>query len=307
MGTPCIIWHMLPGENERLLRKAADLQIDAVIPCLEDGTAYRHEAKQAARESIAKVRDEIDWAGLGIAFYPRMNRSNSPYWHDDVTALVEARVDGIIIAKEDSPDRVRDVCRWIGAEEDRNHLPVGSIPVTIMLETALGLTRCYELASSDPRVEAVMIGREDLSSDLGIFRRHAELLEGGNLELLYARSKVVADCRAAGKMALDGASLTFQDETYMAYDCALAARLGFSGKLSAHPRHVPAIRAGFSPLPEDIKIAQEMVDGAAAMWEAGTAPALGVAGMEVTPAVVPQALLVLERARWAGMLAETDA
>lgn len=304
---PRIIWHMLPGENERLLRKAADLKIDAVIPCLEDGTAYRPEAKQAARESIARLREEIDWSARGIAFYPRMNRSNSPYWHDDVRALVEARVDGIIIAKEDSPDRVRDVCRLVSAEEERVGLAPGSIPVTVMLETALGLVRCFELASADPRVEAVMVGREDLSSDLGIFRRHSEILEGGNLELLYARSKVVADCRAAGKLALDGASLTFQDEAYMAYDCALAARLGFSGKLSAHPRHVEAIRAGFSPLPDDVEIARQMVEGADAMWDAGNAPALGVAGMEVTPAVVPQAQLVLDRARWAGMPIGADA
>ena len=282
---------MLPGENERLLRKAADLKIDAVIPCLEDGTAYRPEAKQAARESIAKVRDELDWAGLGIAFYPRMNRSNSPYWHDDVRALVAARVDGIIIAKEDSPDRVRDVCALIAVEEERNGLPVGGIPVTVMLETALGLTRCFDLASCTPTRR----GRDDRARGPELRPRHLpsarRAARGREPRVALRRSKVVADCRAAGKVALDGASLTFQDETYMAYDCALAARLGFAGKLSAHPRHVDAIRAGFSPFPDDIEIARQMVEGAKAMSDAGNAPALGVAGMEVTPAVVPQAQL----------------
>lgn len=296
-----IIWQMMPGENERLVRKAADLPVDAVIPCLEDGTAYTPQAKRSARESLAILSQEIDWHSSGKLFYPRINRSNSPYWIDDVTALVAARVDGIVIAKEESPDRARDVCAAISQEEEKNGIPHGTIRVTIMLETALGVVRCYELAGADPRIDAVMIGREDLSSDLGIFRRHKELLAGGNVELLYARSKVVADCRAAGKKALDGASLTFLDEEYMAYDCSLAARLGFSGKLSAHPRHIEAIRAGFSPLPEDVEISKNMVSGARTMDEAGQAPALGVSGMEVTPAVVPQAELVLQRARWAGM------
>jgi citrate lyase subunit beta/citryl-CoA lyase len=296
-----IIWHMMPAENERLVRKSADFKVDAIIPCLEDGTAYTSEAKQAARESLARVRDEIDWKKKGILFYPRINRSNSEYWHDDVRALVAMKVDGLIIAKEESPDRIRDVCDLISSEEEKHGIKSGSIRVTIMLETALGLVRCYEMASADPRVDGVMVGREDLSSNLGIFRRHAELLEGGNLELLYARSKVVADCRAAGKYALDGASLTFTDEDYMAFDCSLAARMGFSGKLSAHPRHIETIRAGFSPLPEDVEIALQMVEGAKAMSDRGEAPVLGVEGMEVTPAVVPQAQLVLDRAKWAGM------
>jgi citrate lyase subunit beta / citryl-CoA lyase len=296
-----IIWHMMPAETERLVRKAADFKVDAVIPCLEDGTAYRPEAKRAARESLAHICREIDWAARGIDFYPRINRSNSPYWHEDVKVLVEARVAGLIIAKEDSPDRARDVCQLISHEEERHGIPAGSIRVTVMLETALGLTRCYDLANADPRIEAVMLGREDMSRDLGIFRKYKELLESGNVELLYARSKVVADCRAAGKMALDGAPLTFTDADYMARDCSLAARLGFAGKLSAHPKHIDAIRAGFTPDPEDIEIARQMVDGAKAMEEAGQAPVLAVAGFEVTPSVVPQAQLVLDRAEWAGV------
>jgi citrate lyase subunit beta/citryl-CoA lyase len=296
-----IIWHMMPAVAERLVRKSAEFRVDAIIPCLEDGTAYRPEAKEAARRSLVALRSEIDWKSKGIKFYPRINRSNSQYWQDDVRALVPARVDGLIIAKEDSPDRVRDVCNLISEVEEENGIEHGATPVTIMLETALGLVRAYELASADPRVEAIMIGREDLSSSLGIFRRHQELLAGGNIELLYARSAVVAACRAAGKRALDGASMTFTDEDYMAYDCALAARMGFSGKLSAHPKHVEAIRAGFSPLPEDVEIARQMVEGAKEMSAAGDAPVLGVAGLEVTPAVVPQAQLILDRARWAGM------
>lgn len=297
-----IVWHMMPAETERLIRKSAEFAVDAIIPCLEDGTAYTPEAKQEAREILKRVREEIDWADKGILFYPRINRSNSEYWHDDVKALVAMKVDGLIIAKEESPDRIRDVCALITEEEVKNGLEPGSIRVTVMLETALGLTRCYEMASADSRVDAVMVGREDLSSNLGIFRRHSELLEGGNMELLYARSKAVADCRAAGKRALDGASLTFTDAEYMAFDCSLASRLGFSGKLSAHPKHIDAIRAGFSPLPEDIEIAQQMVEGAKKMSDAGVSPVLGVAGMEVTPAVVPQAQLVLDRAKWAGMV-----
>jgi citrate lyase subunit beta/citryl-CoA lyase len=290
---------MMPGDKERLVRKAVEFRPDAVIPCLEDGVAYEPAAKQAARELLVRLSSEVDWAGEQILFYPRINRSNSEYWRDDVVSLLEGKPDGLVIAKEESPDRVRDVDEFLAEQERRTGRAEGSVPLIVMVETALGLHRAYELASASPRVEGLLLGREDLSASLGIMRRHSEMVSSGHEELLYARSKFVLDCKAAGKEAIDGASFTYSDEGYMSHDSSLAARLGFTGKLSAHPKHVKSIRLGFTPDPADVEIARQMVEMTAEYEKNGDAPVFGVAGMEVTPPIVDQARLVLARAAWA--------
>lgn len=300
---PRVVWHMMPGDKERLIRKAVEFRPDAVIPCLEDGVAYEPSAKHAARELLASLSAEINWAAEQILFYPRINRSNSEYWRDDIAVLLGGKPDGLVIAKEESPDRVRDVDAFLSEQERRTGRPEGSVPLIVMIETALGLHRAYELASSSPRVEGLLLGREDLSASLGIMRRHSEMVSSGHEELLFARSKFVLECKAAGKEAIDGASFTYSDEDYMTHDSSLAARLGFTGKLSAHPKHVAAIRRGFMPDSEDVEIARQMIELTEEYEKKGDAPVFGVAGMEVTPPIVDQARLILARAQWA----ETEA
>jgi citrate lyase subunit beta/citryl-CoA lyase len=291
-----IVWHMMPGDSEKFIRKSLDIRPDAIIPCLEDGVAYDPVAKQNARELLARLSSEIDWAGNEILFYPRINRSNSEYWRDDVVELMKGQCDGFVIAKEESPDRVRDVDEFISEQEERVGRTLGSTRLIVMIETALGLRRTYDIASASDRVDGLLLGREDLSYSLGIMRRLREIVESRHEELLYARSKFVADSKAAGKEAIDGAPFTFEDEGYMLQDSALAARLGFTGKLSAHPKHAHYIREGFAPEPGDVEIAREMLAKADEYRTQGAAPVFAVAGMEVTPPIVEQARLVVARA-----------
>ena len=256
----------------------------------------RSGRKAERARSFARLSREIDWTANEILFYPRINRSNSEYWRDDIIELLDGRVDGLVIAKEESPDRVRDVDLFLAEQEAERGIPVGRTPLILMIETALGLHRTYELALACDRVEGLLLGREDLSYSLGIMRRLREMVESRHDELLYARSRFVAECRAAGKEAIDGAPFTFEDEGYMLDDSALAARLGFTGKLSAHPKHVVAIRAGFAPEQADVEIARAMLAKAEDYVGAGAAPVFAVAGMEVTPPIVEQARLVVQRA-----------
>ncbi|MPZ24872.1 MAG: hypothetical protein GEV12_00080 [Micromonosporaceae bacterium] len=294
-----VIWLMMPGGDLGMVRKATRYAPDVIIPCLEDGVAYHPDAKATARRALSTFLREGGHTELGIATFPRINHPSSPYWGDDVDALVAAGADGIVIPKCETVDEVRVVEDRLSEAEAATGVPAGSVPVVVMLETARGVLRAAELALSARRGVALLFGREDFSASIGLMRRHSDSLAEGSPELLYARSQVVLAAQAAGLGSIDGASFTFQDADYMLRDASLSARIGYTGKLAAHPGHVRAIRQGFAPEPADVAIAERIVELERAALANGEAPVGGVDGMEVTPPIVDQARLLLARVNWA--------
>ena len=84
---------------------------------------------------------------------------------------------------------------WSGWKP-RNGMKRGAVEIVLMIESALGVYRCFDLIKASPRVASTCIGSArdgDLQTDLGC----SWSIEG--TELLYARSKVLLDTRAAGQ------------------------------------------------------------------------------------------------------------
>ncbi|MFQ5896132.1 MAG: HpcH/HpaI aldolase/citrate lyase family protein, partial [Nitrospinota bacterium] len=78
--------------------------------------------------------------------------------------------------------------------------------------------------------------------------------------LLYARSKVLLEARAAGLAhALDGVYMRLDDEAGLREDALLARELGYSGKTAIHPRQVPVINEVFTPSEEEAAYYREML------------------------------------------------
>jgi citrate lyase subunit beta / citryl-CoA lyase len=293
-----VIWLMMPGGDMKLVDKSANYAPDVIIPCLEDGVAYIDSEKKQAREDLAEFIRNGAHSARGIATFPRINHPSSIYWTEDVAAMVEAGADGIVVPKSETAEEIRAVDKALADAEKACGREVGSTALVVMMETAKGVSNADELAVAAERTVAFLFGREDFSASIGLMRRHADSLEQGSPELLFARSKVVLAAQAAGIGSIDGASFTFVDEDYMNKDASLTARIGYTGKLAAHPAHVASIRHGFTPLEEDLKVAADIVALEEAALAEGKAPIGGVAGMEVTPPIVEQARLLLARSEW---------
>ncbi|HEY8480302.1 MAG TPA: CoA ester lyase [Spirillospora sp.] len=294
-----VIWLMMPGGDRNMIVKSLKYRPDVIIPCLEDGVAYDDEAKKAAREVLADVLGGDAFGSRDVLVYPRINHPSGPYWRDDVDVVVGTEATGIVIPKTESADEVRTVAEYVAAAEARAGRAEGAVRIVAMIETARGVLRAEEIASAHERVRGLLFGREDYSASVGLMRRHADSLAEGSPELLFARSAVVTAAQAAGVEAIDGAAFTLVDEEYIARDASLTARLGFTGKLAAHPAHVAGIRAAYTPDPGDLEAARKMLELERESAAAGTAAVGGVDGMEVTPPVIAQAKLLVRRAAWA--------
>lgn len=292
------IWMMMPGGDASMIVKSLKYQPDVIIPCIEDGVPYNDAAKSEARELLKEVLGGSRFKDVDVLVYPRINHPSGPYWKEDLDAVLQTEASGIVIPKTESAEEVRAVAEQIEAAEIAAGRTAPGLRIIAMIETAKGVLRAEEIASAHPRVRGVLFGREDFSASVGLMRRHEDSLREGSPELLFARSAVVTAAQVAGVEAIDGAAFTLTDMDYINKDASLTARLGYTGKLAAHPAHVKGIRWAYTPVPEDLELASLMVAVESNAEETGEAAVAGVAGMEVTPPVVAQAKLLLKRAEW---------
>lgn len=120
-------------------------------------------------------------------------------------------------------------------------LPDPTPPVYALIESATGLREAFALASF-PCVAGLMLGTVDLAADLGLSHR------SDGAELLFARSQLVRDSRAASALPpIDGVWTQLDDPAGLAREAALARALGLRGKLCIHPRQLDAVHAAFAP------------------------------------------------------------
>ena len=136
-------------------------------------------------------------------------------------------------------------------------------------------------------------GAEDLSAALGASSKYDA---DGELGFTYrlARSLCLAGAVAAAAQPVDGVFADFKDEDGLRREAEAARREGFTGKLAIHPAQVPIINAAFTPSPDELRHAGEIVAAFEAHPDAGV---LSVGGRMVDRPHLLQARRVLERAR----------
>ena len=279
-----------PGNSANMLLNADFLGADSMILDLEDAVAPTE--KDSAR---MLVRNGIRDVGFTHAVIVRINPIDSPYWQKDLAYIVPVKPDMIMPTKVSGAEDVKIISAAIAAEEEKAGIEKGTVKLIPLIETALGVEKAFEIASSDPRVTAIFLGAEDLTADLQCKRTK----EGK--EIFYARSRMVMAARAAGIDVYDTPWTDVEDYDGLIEDAAFAKSLGFSGKSSISPRHVRFINEIFSPTDEEIQYAKDVF----ATIEKAKAEGKGVVslrGKMIDAPIVSRAEQVLKAAEEMGKL-----
>ena len=190
----------------------------------------------------------------GVETIVRINSVDTPYWKSDLDAVLPEHPSVILLPKTGTPRDVLECDEYISRFEREKGLPVGSIGLMPLIETALGVENAYLIASASPRVVALFLGAEDLTADLQCIRTK----EGREIE--YARQRLVVAARAAGVDVYDTPFTDVNDDEGIVKDATLARALGFTGKASISPRHIKAINSAFTPTEREIGYAYEVID-----------------------------------------------
>ncbi len=278
------------------MTKAVASDADAVILDLEDSVPIASKAE--ARALVAKVIDGVAAAGAarrGPAIFVRTNASSTGLLADDLAAVVRPGLDAVFLPKAESVEKVRNTVAALDRHEAAHQMKAGAVDIVLMLETALGVYRCLDLIKASARVAGTCIGGArdgDLQTDLGC----SWSIEG--TELLYARSKVLLDTRAAGNsiFPLDGVFSDLNDEAGLIQDSRLSARLGYIGRTVIHPKQIAPVRQAYAVPEAEIAYYKKVVTEFEAVEKTGTA-AITVDGKLVDYAMYQRARRVLELAK----------
>ncbi|CAM4200623.1 HpcH/HpaI aldolase/citrate lyase family protein [Deinococcus marmoris] len=243
-----------PGNRADLIAKLPRTSPDAVVIDLEDAIPGNAEAKAAARPIARDAARDLIAAAPHLAVFLRVNAPHSPYFEGDL-AVLTPELAGVVIPKLESAADVRLVAE---ALKSRGL----TLPLLAGLETGAGVWNALEILKEEA-VTLAYFGAEDYTTDLG-GRRTA-----GNLEVLYARSKVALAARLAGVPALDIVVTALNDEAAFRADSEQGRALGYAGKLCIHPAQVALAHDIFGTTPAEAARARALLDAAHAAAERG--------------------------------------
>jgi citrate lyase subunit beta / citryl-CoA lyase len=274
-----------PGSSERMAEKAAASEADLVFLDLEDAVAPSE--KVAARAKIATALKTLDWGRKTRAV--RINDLETQWAYEDVIQVVEEageHLDLIIIPKVKSAEDVR----WVDTLLTQIELKRGwerRIGLEVLIEEVEAMVHTDEIATSSPRLEALILGFGDYSASQGI---RLEAIGGKSPEYPgdiwhYHRNRVIVAARAAGIDAIDGPFANFRDTEGYRGECRRAYLLGAVGKWAIHPDQIPVANEVFSPTAKEVERARKLVR-AYAEAEASGLGAVAVDGVMVDAASV---------------------
>ena len=269
-------WLFTPGDQRQKIEKVMQIEVDCVIFDLEDAVAVSR--KEEARQIVTTAVTSLNFQPTQC--FIRINAPRTPFFRDDLTAVNQLHIDGLIIPKVETAAHLHQTI---------NQLQNTDVPLYAIIETALGVLNLKEIAQATPRLAGLIFGAEDLTADLGATPTP------GKPELLYARSAVVTTAAAFGLQAIDTVYTDLHDLSGLEQEARLARNMGYTGKLAIHPNQVSIIQQIFSPTPAEITQAQELM----ASYEAHLAAGAGVFvvnGRMVDQPVILAAQKILARA-----------
>jgi citrate lyase subunit beta-like protein len=240
-----------PATERHKLEKAAGLGADAVIIDLEDSVAPSRKAD--ARAGAARALAELDFGRSERLV--RVNPRGSGLEEDvRATGSIRTPPHGYVLPKVGSAAEVKAFASLLAGLERKGRLRPGTIRILAIIETAIGIVRLDAIATSDPRLEALMFGAEDLCGDMGAVRTR----EGR--EIAYPRSAVAIHAAARGLQAIDTPFIDIKDTEGLVAETREALALGYSGKLAIHPGQVGPIQETFTPRPEELEEARLLIE-----------------------------------------------
>ena len=280
----------IPGNNPAMLQNADVFGADAVIFDLED--AVSPTEKDSARNLMKCYLETSSNPPMEIVV--RINGLDTPYYLEDLEAIVSDHIDTIMLPKA-RINYLKDLDKLLTEIEKKKKLKkhIGVIPI---IELAISVIEVDVIASL-PRVNGILLGAEDLSSDMEVVRTK----EG--VEIEYARNRVATACKAYEIDAIDTPFTDVNDYEGLKKDASHAYAIGMNAKSCIHPNQLDTVNKIFLPTEKQINWALRVHKATEEAKQKG----LGVFSLDgkmVDKPVMERAEKILLKARKFGVIDE---
>lgn len=247
--TPNRSFLFTPGNHARRVEKALGIDADVVILDLEDAVALAEKA--AARKTVVAA---LEQARKGRA-YVRVNGIDTEFCFDDLAAVVGPRVDGIVLPMAETATDVKTIDWTLANLERRAGLPVGSVDLMPIIETAAGLAGAREICAAGTRVKRIAFGAGDYTRDLDLVWTLEES------EIAAARAELVLASRLGGiEPPIDTVFIHIKDHDNFIASARRGREFGFQGRMCIHPDQIEPTHAAYTPTEEEAARARRIVE-----------------------------------------------
>jgi len=239
----------VPGNREDLIAKIPKIPADIITLDLEDSVppAEKQKARELSHQNLLFA------AETGADVYARLNNWETGMTNDDCEVIVDKGLSGVCLAKCGGPDHVKRLAWKLEEMEKKRGLKVGGIKIQLLIETAKGMMNVYESALASERVNSLIFGAVDYTTDMRV-----QLTWPIGEEQKWARARMACAARAAGIIAIVWPYVDFRDTEGFEKDTAYGRQLGIEGRMLIHPGQIEPAHRIYSPAPERLEWAREI-------------------------------------------------
>lgn len=280
----------MPGNNPGMLQSADILGADSIILDLEDAVSLTE--KDSARILVRESIKNIGYKDVEVVV--RINPLDTEYAMEDIDTIARVKPDTILVPKA-TEEAISKTDAELTRIEKEEGFDEGSIKLIGLVESAYGVENVYNIIKASNRMEGILLGGEDLTSDMGVKRT-----KEGN-EIFYARNKVATACKALRVDSIDTPFTDTNDFEGLEKDTKKAKSLGFTGKASINPRQIDTIHSVYSPTEAEIKHAKRVMSAMEEAKKEGKG-VFSLDGKMVDAPIINRAKTTLELAEILGLI-----
>ena len=283
----------VPGNNPAMVKDAGIYGADSIMFDLEDAVSMAE--KDAARILVAEAIKTQDYGDAELVV--RVNGQDTPFYRNDVLAMVKAGIEVIRLPKAESADMIKKLEQDVLEAEKKFNREIGSTHLMAAIESAKGVLNAPEIASASERMIGIAISAEDYTTDMKTHRYP----DGAELE--FARNMVLHAARAAGIAAFDTVFSNMDDTEGFYRETRYIHQLGFDGKSLVNPRQIPMVNEVYAPTKPEIEKAKDVIFAIEEARAKGSG-VISMNGQMVDRPVVLRAQRVMKLAKASGLIDE---
>ncbi|MGI6787041.1 MAG: HpcH/HpaI aldolase/citrate lyase family protein [Acholeplasmataceae bacterium] len=236
----------IPSNNPGMLENSQLFGSDSIIFDLEDAVSVSE--KDNSRKLLKSFLETKEKLTLEVVV--RINAIDTPFYQRDLASIVSDKIDTIMLPKA-TIESIKILDKDL-SQIEKNKKINQKIKIIPIIELASSLIETNEIAKM-PRVDGLLLGGEDLSSDLEVIRTPM------GLELLYARMVVVTAAKANKIDAIDTPFVDVFDNLKLKEESLFVKGIGMNAKACIHPNQIEVVNEVFSPTIEEINWAKKVL------------------------------------------------